>query len=57
MDWINDKVYFSFGAPSPDHLVMYDISTGMQNEIIISPVPASYFYDLAVDPIAGYVLL
>ena len=53
MDWINDNVYFSFGDPAPNHLVTYDITTRMHNDI--TPEPVFYSYDLAVDPIGGYI--
>ena len=58
VDWINDKVYFSFGEVTPDHLVIYDIHTGSYDEInmTIAVITTScfIFYDLAVDPIDGY---
>ena len=54
MDWINDKVYFSFGDPTPNNLVIYDITTGMHYDI--TPAPASSFLDLALDPFGGYIL-
>ena len=60
MDWINDTVYFSYGDTgsnlvNPNHLAVYDITTGTYNEIILTPT--SLFHDLAVDPINGYAYL
>ena len=60
VDWINDKVYFSFGdtgsnSVNPNHLGVYDITNGTYNEIILTPT--SVFRDLTVDPIAGYVAI
>ena len=54
VDWINDKLYFSFGDGAPDHLAIYNITTGTYNNMALST--ASVFYDLAVDPIDGYVM-
>ena len=55
MDWVNDKVYFSYGDPesilvNPNHLATYDMATGVHNEITPTS-PHSKFHDLAVDPI------
>ena len=55
VDWINDKVYFSFGdvgseLVTPNHLAIYDITTGEYSEIMTSS-PAVYD-DIAVDPVA-----
>ena len=60
MDWINDKVYFSFGdtgsnSVNPNHLAVYDITNGTYNEIVLTPT--SVYHELAVDPIAGYAYL
>ena len=60
MDWINDKVYFSFGDTgsnlvNPNHLAVYDITTGTYNEIVMTPT--SVYHDLAVDPMAGYLVV
>ena len=55
MDWVNDKVYFSFGdfgstTVNPNHLAIYDIATGAVTEITsVMPIHA-VFHDLAVDP-------
>ena len=54
MDWINDKVYFSFGDPdsnsvNPNHLAIYDISAGEYNEI--TTLSYSVYFDIAVDPV------
>ena len=58
MDWINDKVYFSFGDTgsnliNPNHLAVYDITTGEYSEIVTSSY--AVYFDIAVDPIAQLV--
>lgn len=57
VDWINDKIYFSFGDPgsnlvNPNHLAIYDLSTGVYTEITpaINTVYKVY-HDMAVDPL------
>ena len=55
VDWINDKLYFSFGDPgsnlvNPNHLAVYNITAGGDYvEITTSDGP---YHELAVDPIA-----
>ena len=55
MDWINDKLYFSFvdaGSDSvnPNHLAVYDITAGGGYvEITTSDGP---YFELVVDPVA-----
>ena len=68
MDWINDRVYFSFNSPDsqldyPNHLAFYDMTSGTLHEITgtISHfqglnnhrTPITVFRDMAVDPVAG----
>ena len=53
---MNDKIYFSFGDPgsnlvNPNHLAIYDITTGQYDEINPSTIYAVY-HDLAVDPLS-----
>ena len=55
MDWMNDKLYFSFGDSgsqevNPNHLAMYDISTEEYNDITTQSI-ASIYYNIAVDPV------
>ena len=56
VDWINDKIYYSFGdygslEVNPNHLAVYDISTGANTEITAN-VNQQYavFHDIGVDP-------
>ena len=55
VDWIRDKIYFSFGDPgsntiNPNHLAIYDITAGQYNEI--NPTTTyTVYHDLAVDPV------
>ena len=56
VDWVNDKIYFSYGDPgsnslSPKHLAIYDIATGGYVEISSIVDDHAVFHDLAVDPI------
>ena len=57
MDWINDKVYFSYADPdpasSPTNLAVYDIGTSTTTIIMLDPATQSnlkVYYELAVDP-------
>ncbi|CAI8022716.1 hypothetical protein GBAR_LOCUS13319, partial [Geodia barretti] len=55
VDWINDKVYFSYGDTGsnlvdPNHLAIYNMATGVHIEITPA-TPHARFHDLAVDPI------
>ena len=57
MDWINNRVYYSFGdfgslTVNPNHLAVYDMSTGTTTEItaVIDQTHA-VFHDIAVDPL------
>ena len=55
VDWINDKLYFSFGDPgsnlvNPNHLAVHDITAGGGYvEITTSDGP---YHELVVDPVA-----
>ena len=51
VDWINNKVYFSYGIPNPNHLAVYDMATG-GHSVITPTTPHNKFHDLAVDPVA-----
>ena len=55
VDWINNKVYFSFGdhgstTVNPNHLAIYDMCTGEVTEITSAVDSNAVFHDLAVDP-------
>ena len=54
MDWIYDKLYFSFGPQSkevnPSHLAVYDITGGARDYVEIATSDGPY-YELVVDPI------
>ena len=56
VDWINDKVYFSFSRNGdiPNHLAVYDITTGGYSEVVVTSSCAVY-YDVYVDPINQFV--
>ena len=54
---MNDRVYYSFGdfgslTVNPNHLAVYDMSTGTTTEItaVIDQTHA-VFHDIAVDPL------
>ena len=54
MDWINDKLYFSFGDPgsnlvNPNHLAVYDITAG-GGYVEITPSDGPY-HELVADPL------
>ena len=57
VDWMNDKIYFSFGDPgsnlvNPNHLAIYDITTSGYTEITPATIVAyRVYHDLAVDPL------
>ncbi|CAI8037176.1 Low-density lipoprotein receptor-related protein 2, partial [Geodia barretti] len=57
VDWINNRVYYSFGdfgslTVNPNHLAVYDMSTGTTTEItaVIDQTHA-VFHDIAIDPL------
>ena len=49
VDWINDKVYFSYEGFILSHIAVYDISTGGYSGVLTS-TSFSVYYDIAVDP-------
>ena len=58
MDWINDRIYYSFSTTSttlPDHLAVYDISTGGNTDITaaVGENRTTVINDIAVDPLEG----
>ena len=61
MDWINNKMYFSFGDEGsnlvyPNHLAYYDLATSAVTDITSAITTNAVFHDLAVDPDAQWVL-
>ena len=52
VDWINDKLYFTFAGTSSNtyHMAIYNITTGGDYEIILTSNVR--YYEIAVDPVA-----
>ena len=55
MDWINDKLYFSFGPQSdsvnPSHLAVYDITAGGARDYVEITTSNGPYHELVVDPV------
>ena len=46
MDWVQNKIYYS----TPNTLKVYNIDSGMNDELPVSPDTPGPYYDLSVDP-------